>query len=112
MKTTGGEREEDLQLWIGLVEFRPVDPKSYGAAGAFTTIVTWAPDPDGFRAKCEIIAKSLNLWVADIDASEPLAERMKKITLSEEMEDMIFRAERNPNAIVYGTFHRYRFDQA
>ena len=52
------------------------------------------------------------MFVADIEVPEPLAERMNKVTLNEETEDMVFRAEGNPNAIVYGTFHRYRFDEA
>lgn len=106
------ERIQDGQLWIGLVEFRPLDPKSYGAAGAFTTIVTWASDCREFRAKCDIIADKLHMFVAGAEEVELLSRRARKVTLTEETEDMVFRAEANPNAIIYGTFHRYQFDEA
>lgn len=62
-----GKREEQAELWIGLVEFRPLNPKTYGAAGAFTTIVTWASDEAEFRAKCQTIATTLDMFVADIE---------------------------------------------
>jgi len=100
------------ELWIGLVEVRPLDRKAYGAAGAFTNIVTWACDAEGFRKKAEIIAATIGMCITDVDEAEPLAERTKKFALNEEIDDMVLRAESNPNAIVYGTFHRYRFDEA
>jgi hypothetical protein len=100
------------ELWIGLVEVKPLDRKAYGAAGAFTYIVTWACDIEGFRKKAETIAATLEMFVADIEGAEPLAERIKASALTEEIEDMVLRAESNPNAIVYGTFHRYPFDEA
>jgi len=100
------------ELWIGLVEVRPFDRKAYGAAGAFTNIVTWACDVEGFRKKAEIIAATMDMCVADIEEAEPLAERIKKLTLTEEIDEMVVRAESNPNAIVYGTFHTYRRDEA
>jgi hypothetical protein len=100
------------ELWIGLVELRPLDRDAYGAAGAFTNIITWACDASEFRRKAEIIAATLNLYVLDIEGEEPLTQRTKTWTPSDEIEDMIQRAETNPNAIVYGTFHQYRVDQA
>jgi hypothetical protein len=101
-----------LELWIGLVELKPLDREVYGAAGAFTNVVTWASDLEGFRKKAGTIAAKMDMYVADIEGAEPLAERTKNCTLTEEVEDMVFRAESNPNAIVYGTFHRYPFDEA
>jgi hypothetical protein len=98
------------ELWIGLVEVRPVDREAYGAAGAFTNIVTWARDSDEFRRKAETIAATLDLYVAEIEDAEPLSDRIAKHSLSDEIEDMIQRAEFNPQAIVYGTFHRYPSD--
>lgn len=100
------------ELWIGLVEVKPLDRKAYGAAGAFTNIVTWACDIQGFRKNAETIAATLDMFVADIEGAEPLAERINAWSLPEEIEDMVLRAEANQNAIVYGTFHRYPFDEA
>jgi len=99
------------ELWIGLVELRPLDRKAYGAAGAFTNVVTWATDLKGFRGNAGVIAATMEMYVLDVEGAEPLAERAERSTLTEEIDDMRARAESNPNAIVYGTFHRYLFDQ-
>src|ERR1700685_115508 len=99
------------QWWIGVVELKPLNRQEY-AAGAFTNIVTWARNATEFREKAETIAATLNLYVIGVESEEPLAERLREATLSEEIDDMILRAESNPNAIVYGTFHRYPFNEA
>jgi hypothetical protein len=97
-----------LELWIGVVEFKPLDRKAYGAAGSFTNIITWAQNQSEFRDKAAEIALTMNLYVAEIENVEPVAEREKRNWVpSEEIEDMLLRAESHPNAIVYGTFHRY-----
>jgi hypothetical protein len=100
------------EIWIGLVEFKPFDRKAHGAAGAFTNIVTWACDATEFRRNVEIIAAKMDFYVAGIEDAGPFAERTKQSTVSEEIEDMVLRAESNPNAIIYGTFHQYPFDGA
>jgi hypothetical protein len=102
----------DLELWIGLVELKPLNRKAYGAAGAFTNIVTWANDLESFQRKVEVIAASLDMYLAEVEQAEPLAERARKRTLPDEVDDMVRRAESNPNGIIYGTFHRYQFDEA
>jgi hypothetical protein len=107
-----GEQPVDLELWIGLVELRPLDRKTFGAAGAFTNIVTWGQSADGFRTKAELVAQIVNMFVAGVERAEPLAERKEKWTLTEEVEDIIRRAESNPDAIIFGTFHTYRHDEA
>ncbi len=101
---------QQAELWIGLVDLKPLDRKEYGAAGAFTNIVTWARDSDEFRRKAETIAATLDLYVAEIEDAGPLSDRIAKHSVSDEIEDMIRRAEFNPQAIVYGTFHRYPSD--
>ena|SRR4029077_11008056 len=99
------------ELWIGLVEARPLDREAYEAAGTFTYIVTWACNAAEFRTKADTIIATLDLYVIGVEAEEPLAQWIEKRTPSEEIEHMIQRAEFNPNAIVWGTFHRYRVDQ-
>ncbi len=104
-------QKRQLELWIGLVEFRPLDRETYGDAGAFSYIVTWARGAAEFRKKADTIAATMELCVMSIEREEPLARWLETQSPSEEIEDMIQRAESNPNAIVYGTFHRYRVDQ-
>jgi len=100
------------ELWIGLVELKPFDRKAYGAAGAFTNVITWAASKDEFRVKAETIAAELEMYVADIEEDEPVAARLENHTVSEEVEDLIEQAQTNPNAILYATFHTYLNDDA
>lgn len=96
-------------LWIGLVELKPLDPRIYGAAGAFTNILTWACNSEGFRRKADVIAATLDMYVTEVEGAEPLMERMQRADLTEELDEMLLRAQSNPSAIIYGTFHRYSF---
>jgi hypothetical protein len=98
------------ELWVGLVEFKPLNKKNFGAAGVFTNLVTWTRNSAEFRKKAETIASTMGLYVAAIEDAEPWAQRIQRHSVSEELEDMVLRAETNPNAIIYGTFHRYPFD--
>jgi len=54
----------------------------------------------------------MNLYVANIEEEEPFGIRAIKWTVSEEIEDLVSQAKLNPNAILYGTFHRYPFNEA
>lgn len=105
--------EREPELWIGLVHLRPLKKGGLdGCAGAYTNIITWACDIGDFRKNAETIAATLDLYVLEVDEAEQIEKRFGDSTLSEELEDMRSRAEHNPNAIVYGTFHTYPFDDA
>lgn len=101
------------RLWIGLVEARPLDGCTVldTAKGAFINIVTWAEDADEFRRKADLVLGEVNLAVVDVGNPEPVEDRRNLGgNFDEEMEDIIFRAEENPNAIIWGTFHLYEND--
>ena len=105
------------RLWIGLVEVRSEKGGNEilrDTKGAFVNIVTWASDADEYRRNTELITGKLGLFVAGIENPEPVETRRKKgsVVFDEEIEDMISRAEGNPNAIIYGTFHRFERDNA
>jgi hypothetical protein len=100
-----------LEMWIGLVELKPLDRRKFDFAGAFTNIITCADSPEAFRRKATAM-ETLNMFVADVQNAESLAKRTENSTLTEEVEDMQHRAEFNPNAIIYGNFHTYPFDEA
>ena len=107
---TTNRMSQQPELWIGLVEARPHDRRAYGDAGAFTYIITWARNATEFRKKADRIVATLNLYVVGVEGEEQLVRWLEKRSPSGEIEDMIQRAEVNPNAIVWGTFHRYRAD--
>ncbi len=92
------------RLWIGLVDLKPLDCEAFGAAGAFTNIVTWANDINGFRQKADAVATTLEMYVVEIEEAEPIADRVKRHTLSEEIDGLVRQAESDPNAILYGRF--------
>jgi hypothetical protein len=101
------------QLWIGLVHLKPLNKGDLeGSAGAYTNIITWACNSAGFREKAETIAATMDLYVVEIEEDEPLSQRFPDSIMTEELEDMVSRAEHNPNAIVYGTFYHYPHDDA
>jgi hypothetical protein len=101
------------ELWIGMAHLKPLNKDGLeGAAGAYTNIITWASDSVSFRKKAETIAATMDLYVVDTEVEEPLFKRFGDFIPDEELEDMHSRAEHNPNAIVYGTFHHYPHDDA
>ena len=106
------------QLWIGLVEVRTTDGKSPilgDTKGAFVNIVTWASDVDEYERNARLVIGELGgLYVAEILDPESIEKRRAKRggDLEEEIEGIISRAEGNPNAILYGTFHTYERDDS
>jgi hypothetical protein len=55
---------------------------------------------------------TLAMYVTGVERAEPLAKRTERGAMKEQEDDMVQRAESNPNAIIYGTFHKYLFDEA
>jgi hypothetical protein len=98
-------------LWLGLVEMKPLDHAALAAAGAFTNVLTWASDAEEFRRKAERLAANLDMYVFDVEDVSSLSDRLLVSRPDEELEDMVVRAESDPNSVVYGTFHCYPFDE-
>jgi hypothetical protein len=100
-------------LWTGLVWLKPLQPGALeGRAGAYTNIVTWAADADEFRKNSETIAAKMDLYVMEVENVRLVSSLEAEGTLTEELEDMVQRAEGNPKAIIYGTFHTYPHEDA
>ena len=105
---------ESRQLWIGLVEVRPLVGKNEilgDAKGAFVNIVTWATDRTEYRRNAELVIGDLGLFVAELVNADPVHVR-RKTGFEEEIEEIIARAQDNPNAIIYGIFHTFERDDA
>src|SRR4051812_16583289 len=97
------------ELWVGLVNIKPItpDPKF---VGAFTNVVTWASNAAEYRAQVEKMAASYGWYVATVEEEETIAERKRDRELTEEIADLVVRAEQNPAAIIYGTHFTYPFE--
>jgi hypothetical protein len=102
------------QLWIGLVEVRTLKRSEVlgDAKGAFVNIVTWAVDALQFKRNAEVVLGKLGLFVVEVENPQPIAKKRKSAEFEDEIEDMIDRAQDNPNAIIYGTFHTWKRDSA
>jgi hypothetical protein len=104
------------QLWIGAVEVRPLQQNSDvlgDTKGAFVNIVTWACDAEEYEQNAELVVGKLGLFVGEVVNPEPVETRRKREgRFTEEVEDIISRAQDNPNAIIYGTFHTFEKDNA
>ena len=108
------DRSRTKRLWIGKVEVRAAKPTDVlaDAKGAFVNLVTWASNIDEFKKNAELVLVKLGLSVIDIENPEPFSIRRQKADFDDEIEDMVSRAENNPNAIIYGTFHTWTRDDA
>jgi len=101
-----------------MVEVRPNGGKSEilgDMKGAFVNVVTWASDAGQYKRNAELIMRKLGgVFVSDVVNPEPVEARRARAGggFDEDIEDMISRAESNPNAIIYGTFHMFAKDDA
>ena len=108
------EEMSSMEIWIGLVEVRPLEGCEIleGAKGAFINVVMSAASSEDYRSKSESTAAEMKLFVVDIERLEPvMARRNREGDFNEEFEDMISRAADYPDEIVLGTFHLYDKDQ-
>ena len=103
------------ELWIGLVEVRPLQDRNIleNAKGAFVNIVTWAANAAEFKRNAKLVMGKLHLFLAGVENSEPVEVRRERDgDFEESIEDIISRAENNPNAIIYSTFYLFERDDA
>lgn len=83
------------------------------AKGAFVNIVTWASSPTEFKQKAKLVFEEMRLFVAGIEDAEPVqVRRDREGDFEESIEDIIFRAENNPDVIIYSTFHLFERDDS
>lgn len=100
---------ESREIWIGMVEVRPLDTKLLGGVnGAFVNVLTWARDLEEFRRKARELMDHLHLEIVAIQSSEPLTNRGPEQQLDEEIARIAAAVRHNPSAIMYSTFHTWR----
>ena len=77
-------------------------------------IVTWAHDESSFMQNAELVISHLGgLFVFERVNAEPVRQRRARIGgFKPELQDMIDRAEENPDAIIHGTFLTFLSEDA
>jgi hypothetical protein len=102
------------ELWIGLIGVRKLEGCELLAneKGAYVNVITWAREAEEFKGKVKMMFETLKLFVDEVENAEPVRLRQEFESFDEEIADLISRAEENPNAILYGTFHSYLRDDA
>ena len=93
---SGGE----LESWL----------KSLGVKGHGSDDISSAQNVEEYRRNADLVLGKLRLFVVEVENAEPVSVRREKAVFEEEIEDMIARAQDNPNAIIYGTFHTWDRD--
>jgi hypothetical protein len=97
------------ELWIGLVQVRARHNSDVlgPAKGAYFNMITWAASDAEFKTKAARLCDDLGLFIEDIEDDMPVSEKEKSEALSDEVQELVEQAEGNPNAVLYGTFHRW-----
>jgi hypothetical protein len=101
--------ESHKEIWIGMVEVRPSIDSSViaDADGAFVNVLTWASNSNEFRQKVGELMNDLRLHVTGIESAEPLTQRGPEESLDQEIRRVAGEVRRNPDAIMYSTFHTW-----
>jgi hypothetical protein len=78
---------DDLDVWVGLVELRPLPGNDLleGDPGAFANTLTVAADADDFRTRAANFFRGKGFEVASFEAVERLEDRDLAGVLPEEM---------------------------
>jgi hypothetical protein len=102
------------ELWIAAIHVRKLDGCEIlkEEAGAFTNAIAWATDENEFRGKVERTASKMKLFVVEFKSVDLVAQRRQKFAFDDELNELVVKAEENPNAVLYGKFFTYLRDSA
>ena len=100
-----------MELWTGVVCIVP-DPacknfRRFGKGnGAYVNVVAWAESEKHFEQRVtEIAREQLDCLVREMEKIELLQSALQREECPEEFFAMRETAERQPNDVVFGTFH-------
>ena len=91
------------ELWIGRVEVL-TPPTDCGDTKAFTNVVTWASDAEGFSQTTNYVFEKYGWSLLGVEECGPVRERRN---FGEDVLDAIEDAKGNQNACIYTTFFYY-----
>jgi len=92
------------ELWIGLVEVLTEPGVGSGDTRAFTNVVTWASTVSGYVDSVTKVFTEYGWSVLGTESERPIAGESG---FSEEITEIIERAQLNPKACIFATFYYY-----
>jgi hypothetical protein len=102
-----------MELWTGIAclvadpackEFRRFGDDG---KGAYVNIVAWSDSASGFTQRVRYMASQLDCILLELERVKPLDERMDEPDFPEELITMRNTAHRQPEDVVFGTFHTW-----
>jgi hypothetical protein len=97
------ERIDVKEIWTGRVEVL-TSPTEFGDTKAFTNVVTWAADAEGYKQRIASVFEEYGWTLTGVEESSPIAKHESLSAFDANARD---RAIDNPEACIYGTFHYY-----
>lgn len=104
-----------MKIWTGLICLVP-DPacknfRRFGdGKGAFVNVVAWAESAKHFEQRVMASAEQLDCIVREMEKIELLEVALEREECPEEFFTMRATAEKQPNDVVFGTFHIWAED--
>ena len=94
------------RLWLIKIEMT-VQPEDFpsGDTVGFVNVITWAESLEHAKNKISAYLLTFDWHVIDVGDAEPID---REFVYSDEIAEMIERAETNPRAILLGTFYSYK----
>ena len=99
------------EIWIGLVGVtpRPGNNLIGDAKGAYVNVLASAKSASEYTDKVERALDEVGLNLIEIENPEPLAERLSKWSVDEEIM-MMAETVKKIDSVVFGTFYEYDSD--
>jgi hypothetical protein len=91
------------ELWTGRVEVL-TPPTSFGDTKAFTNVVTWASNAQGYRDQVSSVFEEYGWSLIGVEECSPVSDQD---SLDEEISGAVERARDIPEACIYTTFYYY-----
>ena len=104
-----------MELWTGLVSL-VANPacknfRRFGdGKGAYVNVVAWAESAKHFEGRMATAAEQLDCVVREMEQVELLEAALQREGCPDEFFTMRATAERQPNDVVFGTFHVWAQD--
>jgi hypothetical protein len=92
------------QLWIGLVEVLTEPNDDEGNTRAFTNVIAWAESAEGFATCVSGVLEEYGWTVLGTEDARPVSSESG---FSEEIAEIIKRAQSIPKACIFSTLHYY-----